>query len=269
MPGNDVISGVHGNGGVEIVFDDRVVGPDPSYDRSTGACAVACHDRGGARARPIWNEVIAMRCGDCHGAPPARHYPGACNQCHVEVDSTGSQLTARTLHMNGRVDLGDGSDTCGACHGSGDDAWPKSAAHAAHAAPTVTTPVACNSCHVVPRDVRDQGHLDGVVAVVFSGRALERSARATWDGRSCHDVACHGAELVDSPPVVPGWSDLSGAARTCDACHRLPPTGHTASGGCDRVECHGSEIIRSGVSLAVSESGKHLHLNGRIDIRPP
>ena len=268
-PGSEIISGLHGNGGVEIVFDDRWVGLRPSYDRTTGVCAVACHDRGGARARPTWSVAVAMRCGDCHGAPPAAHYPGACDRCHFEVDSGGSKLSAKTLHMNGRVDLGDGSGACGACHGSGDDAWPKSAAHAAHAAPTVTTPTACSACHVVPGGVHEHGHLDGVAQIVFSGRAVDRGARATWDGRSCQDVACHGAELIDPPPVVPVWADGSGAARACDACHRLPPTGHTASGSCDRAECHGSEIVRSGSILTISESGKRIHVNGMIEIRPP
>jgi predicted CxxxxCH...CXXCH cytochrome family protein len=264
-PAVDVMSGLHGNGGVEIIFDDRAVGSFASYDRSTGVCAVVCHDRGGARARPGWGDSMAMRCGDCHGAPPRGHYPGPCNQCHFEVDPSGSHLTGQNLHLNGRVDLGDGSGTCGACHGSGDDAWPRSAAHGAHAAPTVTTSVACGDCHRVPRAVRDQGHLDGVVEVVFAGRAVERGARAAWDGRSCRDVACHGAELVDPPPVLPVWADASGAARACGACHRLPPTGHTASGGCDRAECHGSEIIRSGLTLSISESGKLLHVNGVVN----
>jgi predicted CxxxxCH...CXXCH cytochrome family protein len=270
IPGDDnIMSGLHGNGGVEIVFDDRSVGPHPSYDRRTGVCAVACHDRGGARARPTWNDAVAMRCGDCHGAPPAAHYPGACNLCHFEADAAGSQLVASSLHLNGRIDLGDGSGACGACHGRGDDAWPKSASHAAHAAPTVTTPIACSDCHVVPRAVREHGHLDGVAQVAFSGRAVERGARAAWDGRSCRDVACHGAELVDPPPLVPVWGDVSGAARACEACHQLPPTGHTASGACDRAECHGSEILRSGLVLTISDSGKRIHVNGTIEIRPP
>lgn len=269
VTGTDVMSGLHGNGGIEIVFDESRVGPHPSYDRSTGICSVSCHDRGGARARPAWSETSEMRCGDCHGAPPARHYAGACTQCHAEADATGMHLSATTLHMNGKVDLGDGSGTCGACHGRGDDPWPTTQAHGAHAAPAVTTASECTSCHVVPSTVGDPGHLDGMVQIRFSGRAVDRGARATWNGQSCQDVACHGAELVDPPPFVPVWSDRSGVASTCDGCHRLPPTGHTASGSCDRGECHGSEIVRNGSTLSISESGKLLHVNGRIDTKPP
>jgi predicted CxxxxCH...CXXCH cytochrome family protein len=268
-PGDDVMSGLHGNGGVEIIFDEHLVGANPSFDRGTGACAVACHDRGGERARPTWNDDVAMRCGDCHGAPPAQHYRGACDSCHSEVDATGTKLTARMLHGNGRVDLGDGSGTCAACHGAGNSGWPTSAGHPAHAAPAVTTPAACDACHVVPSAVRDPGHLDGIAQVVFSGRAVARGARATWDGRTCQTVACHGAALIDPPPVQPVWTDVSGASRTCDACHSLPPTGHTASGSCDRAECHGSEIVRSGSTLTVSESGKLVHINGVVDGRRP
>jgi hypothetical protein len=49
----------------------------------------------------------------------------------------------------------------------------------------------------------------------------------------------------------------------------LPPTQHTASTSCDRAECHGSEVVRFGASLSISESGKLLHINGVIDLRPP
>jgi predicted CxxxxCH...CXXCH cytochrome family protein len=268
-PGADVMSGLHGNGAVEIVFDVNSAASGGSYDRVTGICAVACHDRGGNRPRPQWSDTTPMACGSCHGAPPAGHYQGPCSSCHAEADATGTALSGHALHLNGRVDLGDGSGQCGACHGQGDDPWPVTAAHGAHRKPSLTTPVDCDNCHVVPRSVFEPQHFDGKVTITWAGRAVDRGAPAVWDGHACTSVACHGAELVDPPPVVPVWTDTTGAARACDACHRLPPTQHTASTSCERAECHGSEVVRVGSSFSISESGKLLHVNGVIDVRPP
>jgi predicted CxxxxCH...CXXCH cytochrome family protein len=167
--------------------------------------------------------------------------------------------------MNGKVDVGDGSGTCGACHGESGSPWPSSGAHASHRSPTLTTPVDCATCHPVPSDLHDKGHLDGVVQVKLSGRAVDRGATPSWDGNSCSNVACHGAVLRDPPLVVPSWKDTSGAARACGACHGIPPTQHTASTSCDRSTCHGSEIDRGLGTLAISASGKALHVNGVID----
>ena len=269
VPGADVMSGLHANGALEIVFDVNSAASGGSYDRASGVCAVACHDRGGDRARPKWSDTAPMACGSCHGAPPDGHYRGPCTTCHVEADATGAMLTGLALHLNGRVDLGDGSGQCGACHGRGDDPWPSTDAHGAHRQPSVTAPVACEDCHIVPRSVIAPRHLDGMVTIAMAGRAIDRGAAPNWDGHTCTSVACHGARLVDPPAVVPTWTDGTGAARGCDACHRLPPTQHTASTSCDRAECHGSEIVRTGASLSISESGKLIHVNGVIDVRPP
>jgi predicted CxxxxCH...CXXCH cytochrome family protein len=168
--------------------------------------------------------------------------------------------------MNGKVDLGDGSGKCGACHGSGDSPWPSTAAHLAHEAPSFSAPLACANCHPVPSTVLDSTHLDGVVHVAFSGLAVARGAAPIWSGGACASVACHGAGLVDPPTVVPIWADVSGAAKQCGTCHPIPPTQHTPSTSCDRSDCHGGEVTENaqGVSF-IGPSGKALHDNGIID----
>jgi predicted CxxxxCH...CXXCH cytochrome family protein len=266
MPGGGVIGGTHGDGSVEIVFDAKVVGPEASYAAATKTCAVSCHDQGGPRARPAWTETTPMGCGGCHGAPPASHPPGPCSTCHVEANADGTALTGGPLHMNGRVDLGDGSGGCGACHGHDGEAWPRTGAHDAHRAPALTTPIGCASCHPVPATPESPGHLDGRVQVVFSGRAIDRGARPTWDGATCASVACHGAGLVDPPAVVPAWSDTTVAASACGACHGAPPTQHTASTSCDRASCHSAEVERrADGTLAIRDAGKALHIDGVIE----
>jgi len=260
---NDVISGTHGDGALEIAFDPSRVSPEASWDPTSAACAVSCHDRGGARPRPTWNDTTPVGCNDCHGSPPANHYAGPCNACHAEANAQGTALSGGPLHMNGVVDLGDGSGTCGACHGAGDDPWPRDATHQAHESPTISEPVACGDCHVVPTSVLSPGHLTSPVAIKFSGHALDRGAIPTWDGTRCQNVACHGANLAD-PPGEPAWGDASAA--NCGACHGIPPTEHTTALDCNRSTCHGNEVT-SPPNLSITTSGLSLHVNGVIDVQ--
>jgi len=265
VPGTPVIGGYHGDGTVEIIFDRSVVAGEASYDRSTNACAVYCHDQGGNRARPTWTEATSMACNDCHLSPPTGHYTGACTNCHKEPNAEGTALSGGPLHLNGKVDLGDGSGKCGACHGSGDSPWPSTFAHPAHQSPTLTEPLACTNCHVVPSTIQDPVHLDGTVHVTFSGLATARGAQPAWNGTSCTDVACHGANLSD-PAAVPQWTDTSGAQSRCGACHGIPPSQHTPSTDCNRGDCHGSEVSLdvNGVP-SITQSGRMLHIDGVIE----
>jgi predicted CxxxxCH...CXXCH cytochrome family protein len=260
------MTGLHGDGQVEIIFDATRIGPEASYDQATGTCAVTCHDLGGQTPRPAWTETFAPTCNSCHLSPPAGHYPGPCNGCHADANAAGTALTG-SLHMNGVVDLGNGSGLCGACHGTGASPWPSTAAHPAHETPTIALPVACASCHPVPTSITDPMHLDGVVHVTFTGLAVARGASPAWNGTSCTSVACHGANLAD-PAGVPVWTDTSGSASKCGACHGIPPSDHTASTSCNVSVCHGSEVALSAEGLpSITTSGETLHINGVIN--PP
>jgi hypothetical protein len=50
-----------------------------------------------------------MGCNDCHGAPPVAHPAGPCTNCHSEANANGTALTPGPLHLNGRIDFGDGT----------------------------------------------------------------------------------------------------------------------------------------------------------------
>ncbi len=266
VPGSPVIGGLHGDGIVEVTFDKAAVPGEASYDGSTGACAVSCHDQGGAKPRVTWTEAATpIGCGDCHASPPSGHFLGPCTGCHAEANASGTSLSAGPLHVNGKIDLGDGSGQCGACHGTGDSPWPVTAAHPAHETPTLTSPLPCPSCHVVPTAILDPVHLDGTVHVVFSGLATARGAVPVWNGTQCTNVACHGSNLAD-PAAVPAWDDSSGAQAKCGACHGIPPSQHTTSASCDRSDCHGGEIILDpGGAPLISDSGKALHVDGIVE----
>jgi predicted CxxxxCH...CXXCH cytochrome family protein len=265
VPGAQIIDGLHGDGTVEVTFNATLIGPEVSYDRATQACAVTCHDSGGLRPRPLWSETTPMGCNDCHLSPPPGHFSGSCTGCHSEANATGTALSGGPLHLDGRVELGNGSGECGACHGTGNDPWPTTAAHPAHESPTISAPVACASCHPVPTTVEDPLHLDGVVHVTFAGLALARGALPSWSGSTCSSVACHGANLADTPAVLPAWADTSGAAAKCGACHGIPPSQHTASKSCSDSNCHGSEVsLDVAGTPSITASGELLHINGVI-----
>jgi predicted CxxxxCH...CXXCH cytochrome family protein len=109
------------------------------------------------------------------------------------------------------------------------------------------------------------GHFGVTASITFSGHAVDRGAQPTWDGKSCHDVACHGANLAD-PPATPAWSDTSGSQLACNACHGAPPTDHTTAIDCNRSICHGAEVT-SPPTLAITPAGLSLHINGVVDLQ--
>jgi predicted CxxxxCH...CXXCH cytochrome family protein len=265
--GSPVISGLHGDGIVEVTFDPTLVPGEATYDSATGACAVSCHALGGTKPVVTWTESASpVGCNDCHLSPPAGHYIGSCTGCHAEANAAGTALGGGPLHINGKVDLGNGSGLCGACHGTGVSPWPTTAAHPGHQNPTgLTLPLACTNCHIVPATILDPVHLDGTVHVTFAGLATARGAQPVWNGTTCTNVACHGANLAD-PAAVPAWDDASGAQARCGACHGIPPSQHTTATGCNRSDCHGSEVTLapSGAPL-ISATGLTLHIDGIIE----
>lgn len=264
MPTADVISGRHGNGSVDVSFDVARAGPEVSYDPSTQTCAVTCHDRGGTAPRPTWAGTGAKGCNGCHSSPPAKHYPGTCTTCHAEANADGTALTGGPLHVNGRVDLGNGNGTCSACHGKGTSPYPQTAAHPSHESPTLSSQVACESCHPVPSAVSSPGHLNGTVEIAFTGRAAARASTPVWNGSTCAGVACHGAGL--DTPRTPAWKDGSHAESACGTCHGIPPQNHTPASTCESAVCHGAEVAPTANGMPmITESGRALHVNGSID----
>lgn len=259
----DLRAGEHGDGVVQVVLDPALAGADARYDRATGTCTVACHNRAGARPTPAWRDTGPLGCDACHGAPPQNHPQGACTHCHAEANETGTALTPGPLHMNGRVDLGNGVNDCTACHGRDGSAWPSSGGHPLHRFGPRARPVDCGSCHEVPAQVRAPGHLDGVVRVVFSGPAVLRGARPAWQNGTCANVACHGAGLISPAPEL-RW-DQASSHPDCGGCHGTPPPApHPAESACASVLCHGAGVAPSQTGLVITEAGRARHIDGVV-----
>ncbi|MDB4946946.1 MAG: Cytochrome c family protein [Labilithrix sp.] len=267
MPGNPVIGGAHANGHVEVQLDTVIAGKAASFDATTKACATTCH-AGPAAARPVvaWTDRAPAKCGDCHSSPPPDHFEGSCTGCHREVNAKGDAFVAPALlHVNGHVDVGDGSGACGACHGKGNDPWPATAAHPAHQHPAAAAAAPCESCHAVPTAYGPgTGHpRGGRATVALTGRAAARGTQASFTGGSCQAVYCHGAGLEGTVAAVPSWTDLTGSARACGACHAAPPAApHPASPACDL--CHRDAVVTM-TGPAISPAFAAFHVNGVVD----
>lgn len=268
-PPEGVIGAAHGNGSVEIVFDPKIAGSS-TWDAQSRTCTTSCHARpGGAKPRPAWTDRGPLGCNDCHGSPPPAHSAGACSGCHREANATGTALSSPRLHVDGRVEIGDGSGKCGACHGNGDDPWPSTNAHGAHRAPGAAASVPCATCHTVPTAFgAGSGHpRGGAPTVVFSGRAGANGAPASFANGTCKDVYCHGGNLVGTIPATPAWNDTSGKASKCGACHGIPPgQPHIASTGCEL--CHGPGVETTPTGPRIVPSKAELHVDGKLDRGP-
>jgi predicted CxxxxCH...CXXCH cytochrome family protein len=265
--GTELAHGTHGDGVVDVHFDPRVAGEGARFEASAGTCLVRCH---GSAAAPRWGGgPLTGACNGCHRSPPEAHPAGTCDRCHSEVPPAGGALLSRRLHLNGRVDLGDGSGGCSACHGRGVDPLPTDRVHQAHGRSALTEPVGCSECHAVPATVRAVGHLEdrGPADVRFGPRASARGAQPTWDGRGCAAVACHGEGLRGQAGTRVAWD---AAPIGCDGCHAAPPTfPHTTASSCELATCHGGAFERvEGVLRARSET-RRTHIDGLVQAGPP
>ena len=239
-------------------------------DRQT--CAVYCHDQGGARPRPTWSETTPMACGDCHGSPPSGHYVGPCSNCHAEANATGTALTGGPLHLNGKVDLGNGSGLCGACHGTGDSPWPSTPRirririRRSRCRSIARTATWCRRRSSIPSTSTDG-------AVTFSGLAMARGSLPAWDGTSAQ------RRLPRSQPRRPGGGPRPGTTRRGrrpGAAHAtgFHPREHTPATDCNRADCHGSEVSSMPTAApSITATALSLHIDGIIespaeDVRP-
>jgi predicted CxxxxCH...CXXCH cytochrome family protein len=171
--------------------------------------------------------------------------------------------------------------TCTSCHGSGDDPAPPRAlaensldnargvgAHQQHlVAGTVSQPVPCDACHVVPTSVDEGGHADGLPAeITFNALAALGGLSPRYDrdaaaGPSCSNVYCHGGDRPDAKDAVPIWTLTDGTQRQCASCHGDPPPApHPQSKQCG--QCH-SITVAPDRSILIDDGH---HIDGVLDV---
>ena len=213
----------HPDGTVDLVFGAfaSAGGFEPTWVAADATCeAVYCHQGDS----PNWNEDVVLDCDGCHRTSEihARFIrvvaPDTCADCHDGSPAIG--------HLDGVTLIG--IDTCDACHGEGvdgapppgldgamDPTAPNVGAHVRHLdrfLPDRIGKVArCDNCHPIPDAFDSPGHMDQTapadLAVLGGGYDSATQACTSW---------CH----MNGEPT---WTDVSGNARACDACHSFPP----------------------------------------------
>jgi predicted CxxxxCH...CXXCH cytochrome family protein len=272
----------HANGTAEVAFGAiaRTGGATAAWTGAT--CATYCHGGtlgGGTNTDPSWTGgADEAACGACHGLPPpAPHVQNAsCGSCHPGYGPTSVNPAT---HVDGQLQV-TGAATCTSCHGdaartpvAGADPNARAAppvdasgqtsttargvgAHQAHvsAGPeSLSPPIACAECHVVPSST---SHSDGAVNVTFGAKARTGGASPSWNGTSCATSYCHGATLAGGTNQAPSW--IGGASQAaCGTCHGSPPPApHVQSTGCGA--CHAG-YTASTVNWAV-------HVDGQVQV---
>lgn len=193
------------------------------------------------------------------------------------------------------------SDGCsGACHGQGDSVAPPRdtsgrsdlasigvGAHKAHLEPSNWHQrFACETCHRVPAQVGDLGHMfvvgaDGATTRDLLPAELTMSGLGTsaqWDHASatCTNSYCHGDTLHQVDPASnmivmgaggtltqPVWTQVDGTQSACGTCHgNPPPSPHPQNADCGL--CHQS--MNPGDFAAGKFSYAELHINGKVEV---
>jgi predicted CxxxxCH...CXXCH cytochrome family protein len=267
----------------ELTFGARAAsdGATPSWDHASTSCTTYCHGQtlgGGATTNPVWTKVDGSQksCGSCHGAPPPAPHTSntACETCHTETAGPNMTILHPDKHVNGIVEVSGLS--CSACHGSaGSNAPPKDTvgntattfigvgAHQQHLGTTLTTPVACVDCHMVPGTVGAAGHTDTALPaeLTFGQRAAYDGASPSWDhGAASCTTYCHGQTITGGSTKTPVWTKVDGTQKTCASCHGAPPPPpHTTSTACE--SCH---TETAGPNMTIAHPDKHL--NGVVEV---
>ena len=252
----------------EVTFGTRAAQTLEPADRAgppqlvDGTCAnVYCHGDvlhagGGRMPKPRWDAAPVGGCDGCHGKPPPSHIQDRCESCHPA-----------NLHLDGAVQVGRDS-TCSGCHGDASSPAPPVdlagntfttaigvGAHRAHldAPSRLRGPIACETCHRVPAQIGDTGHLDSLPPA-----EVEPALAWNRDTKSC-TAWCHG-------PATPAWTGTGGAS--CGTCHGIPPATHAPGPITSCATCHprtidstGTIILTPGPTGLASE-----HIDGDVDL---
>lgn len=226
------------------------------------------HAAGGVATAPRWDDPTpAGACDRCHGAPPPSHAQSNCATCHP----------ASAPHIDGAVQVGRSSG-CSGCHGDATSPAPPTdlsgntlttaigvGAHRAHLlVPSgLRGPIPCTTCHNVPTQIDDAGHIDSPPPAEVVGN--DPRLGLFWDRTSQTCIsACHSA-------ARPVWTTQGGVF--CGSCHGIPPTGapHTSTmtlSSC--AACHPQTMNAAGNLILTTDPAGVVtskHINGVVDVQ--
>ena len=273
----------------QSVYQPCAVAPDlRPGSRPSGAAAAAIPDLRGGLTLAVKPQV-GSRTTFTWLAVLLTALLGACDLGNHEVDDGGTN-----------TNTGPSTGCSGTCHGQGDSIAPPRdtagrtdlssigvGAHQAHLAPSDWhQKFACQTCHKVPTEVGDPGHM----FVLGANGALTKDTLpaeltvgglgtgVTWDHdtATCTNSYCHGDTLNQVDPATnmivmgaggtitrPVWTLLDGTQKACGSCHgNPPPTPHPQNEDCG--VCHQS--MNPGDFALGKISYPELHINGRVEV---
>ncbi len=231
-------------------------------------------------------------CQVCHGSNYSGNTYGVptCSSAHCHATAGGvpkSPEACNTCHGTFRADAGDTVSWAPprAINGDTSESSQGVGAHLTHlqgGGDVSSLDVPCATCHNVPNNVTDPGHINpgsGPV-IVLSGMASKRTGGVTpassysAAANQCSNVYCHGAwklykatsrfsyaytdSVMLGASYAPKWNG-GGNEVACGTCHGLPPKGHAIFAGPCSI-CHRDDFDASGNLV------KEKHINGKIDV---
>jgi predicted CxxxxCH...CXXCH cytochrome family protein len=179
---------------------------------------------------------------------------------------------AEAPHVDGTITVGVEAG-CSGCHGDSTSPAPPRGllgetltgalavgAHRSHldAPHRLRGPVECSSCHVVPAELDDAGHIDTQVPAEVT------LADGAWDRTSatCAGTYCHGQ-------AAPVWTRVNLGEIACGTCHGIPPANMFHDPALtinDCATCHTSTVDPFGNILLGGPAGHESeHMDGTID----
>ena len=249
---------------------ERVAGAGARWDAATRTCTGTCHARGALG--PWWVGAWARESGAATAtARPRRVTSGRLSgSCRGVATPRPTRAASRSpvgpLHLNGRVDVGDGSGRLRRVPRRGRrPVAPNGGAPRARRAHRRRA----RALRDVPRAARrwrraSFGSRPG--ARRARGARGQGGSRARYDAASgsCAETYCHAGS--GGTRTSPRWTDGSAGA-TCTACHGAPPPPpHAARGTCGEAGCHAGATTETG---AIAPAWAAVHVNGVVDRAAP
>jgi len=199
-------------------------------------------------------------CLPCHSSPGG---PASCNTCHGSTDNPN--------RIAPPLDINNNSST----------AIKSIGAHSVHLYEnTLGNSVPCSSCHTVPQQVNDPGHVDSDLpaeVILKDLAAAFGASNAAYDSSAatCSNTYCHGSfqffrdsadatnRFAYSSDKMTGnnqtlmWTNTDEFEIECGSCHGLPPEGHIPAPITACYTCHQGVVDENGNIIDKSK-----HING-------
>ena len=206
--------------------------------------------------------IAEASCLNCHVFPNG---PEACNTCHGDFTNINFIAPPRDINKNT------------------DSTFVGVGAHKKHLYTNMLgKDIPCITCHKVPQNVYDMGHVDSDLPaeIIFGELALnDLGINSSYDfgAGTCSNTYCHGNwvfykdssanQFIYTDSIMVGnnlsviWNIVDGTQAPCGSCHNLPPIGHAPAQLSACATCHLGVVDTDGNIIDRTK-----HINGEINV---